>query len=233
MQPTTEKTEKVNFDDYADDYDALIEQQLSFFNKENRYFAEYKIRAVEREATVAPKRVLEFGCGTGRNLQFLQEAYPNAEIHGCDISPKSLRIAEKENPDARLFLLEENSELPEEPFDLIFIACVFHHIAPPLRQGVMAQIHRLLNSGGELFIFEHNPYNPVTQKMVSACPFDADAVLLKPKELAGLMAESGLRVEKPRFALFFPSFLASLRPLEPRLKALPLGGQFYVKAVKP
>ena len=30
-----------------------------------------------------------------------------------------------------------------------------------------------------MFIFEHNPYNPITLKMVANCEFDADAELIK------------------------------------------------------
>lgn len=40
-------------------------------------------------------RILEVGCGTGRNLYALARAYPNAEITGVDLSPEMLAIARK------------------------------------------------------------------------------------------------------------------------------------------
>ena len=47
--------DKVDFDDYAGEYDALLRKQLGFFSKSDRYFAEYKAR-IARE--VFEQRVL-------------------------------------------------------------------------------------------------------------------------------------------------------------------------------
>ena len=37
----------------------------------------------------------------------------------------------------------------------------------------------MLSEKGNIFITEHNPYNPVTRKIVSECAYDKDAILLK------------------------------------------------------
>lgn len=42
-------------------------------------------------------RILEVGCGTGINLQYLQKKYPDAELTGVDISEDMLRKARKKN----------------------------------------------------------------------------------------------------------------------------------------
>lgn len=90
-----------------------------------------------------------------------------------------------------------------------------------------------LKPGGLIFVFEHNPYNPVTQKIVSNCPYDEDAVLLKPSELNGLLREGGLEVKEQQFSLFFPQWLKLALPLERYLGWLPLGGQYWIKARRP
>ncbi len=227
--------DKVNFDEFASNYDAHLQETLKGFGEESAYFAEYKVRLVKerlgKTAAAAPKTILEYGCGTGRNLTFLRAYFPNAIIDGCDISEESLRLAAKRAPDVTLFTLP--ADAPLKQYDLIFIACVFHHIAPMERMSVFEQIYSMLNSGGELFVFEHNPYNPVTQRMVSTCPFDKDAILLPPSELVMFTKATQLKLIEKTYALFFPALLKALRPLEAYLGWLPLGGQYYVRAVKP
>ena len=116
--------------------------------------------------------------------------------------------------------------------DLVFAAGVFHHIAPPERPDALAFCRSHLSPGGDLVVFEHNPYNPATRKMVADCPFDEDAVLLPPSELEGLARHADLRLVERAFTLFFPRQLNWLRPLERYLKGFPLGGQYYVWATR-
>ena len=62
--------EKVDFDEYAEEYDNILREQLSFFSDDDKYFARYKVKSVHKYLTTEPKRILEYGCGTGRNLPF-------------------------------------------------------------------------------------------------------------------------------------------------------------------
>ena len=87
---------------------------------------------------------------------------------------------------------------------------------------------RLLAPGGRLFVFEHNPLNPVTRRAVAACDFDDDAVLLWPWQARRVLRSAGLRDVRLDYIVFFPRSLARLRPLEPRLAWLPLGAQVMV-----
>ncbi|MCS6988933.1 MAG: methyltransferase domain-containing protein [Chloroherpetonaceae bacterium] len=226
--------DKVDFDAFAKDYDEIMAAQLKGFGEESAYFAEYKVRLVKerlrKSASTLPKTILEYGCGTGRNLTFLKEHFPDAVIEGCDISAESLNVAAKRMPDARLYQMRE--EMPKKQYDLVFVACVFHHIAPEERASAFEQIRALMKPSGELFIFEHNPYNPVTRRIVNACPFDKDAILLPPAELASRAKDAGLKVLENRYALFYPAPLKALRPTEAYLGWLPLGGQYYIRAVK-
>ena len=88
---------EINFDDYADNYNQLLHEQLSFFAKD-KFFSEYKIKIVRRYIQNLPNHILDFGCGIGRNLQSLRSFFPKATIAGCDIAPKALQYASKENP---------------------------------------------------------------------------------------------------------------------------------------
>jgi len=221
--------DKTNFDNYAKRYDQLLQEQLHFF-ADNNYFAEYKINLVKQLVLKSPRNILEYGCGIGRNIPFLKQTFSQATIAGFDISVKSLELAHENNPDIEFY----SSITANTPtFDLIFLAGVMHHISPELRAEVCQQLFSLLNKGGELFIFEHNPVNPVTRYMVNHCEFDEDAVLLYPKELKQLLVTHHFHLQQLRYTLFFPNFLQKLRFLERHMGWLPLGGQYVIHAVKP
>lgn len=220
------------FDRYANDYDRLLEDQVDFFDKTTAYFAEYKVKRLTRLASPTVRRVLDYGCGTGRSIPYLTRHFPNAEIFGTDPSPDSLDVARAHSPDATFFELNALSDHPGH-FDLVLAANVFHHIPPAQRETAVANIAAALAPGGGVAIFEHNPRNPLTRKIVRDCPMDADAVLLERRETTRLLSLHGLRPRSRGYTVFFPGALAALRPLERYLEWLPLGGQYFVFAIRP
>jgi SAM-dependent methyltransferase len=218
------------FDDYWQSYNEILRNQVRYFDKDDMYFAQYKIDLVKKFMHTEPSSILEYGCGVGRNLGFLRRQFPKAIIYGCDISQKSLEAASKELPEAVLFKAGEKKLLGV--FDLIFVANVFHHIPPETRMDAIQDIKHMLKQDGSLFIFEHNPYNPVTRHLVKTCPFDEAAVLLKPAELKKLVKCEEMEICYLRYTLFFPAFLKIFRFIEPALFWLPLGGQYFLQAEK-
>lgn len=220
---------KVDFDNYTENYNQLLREGTNFFSESEIYFAKYKVDILRREISLATGRLLEYGCGIGRNIPFLQEAFPDATIVGSDISAASLEIARKENP-GNDFFVEQADKIESEPYDVIFIAGVLHHVPLGDRSAVLKTVFRRLSSGGVVIIFEHNPYNPVTRKIVNTCPYDRDAKLLAPSKLKKLLLEAGFSVQRSAYCLFVPPSFSALLPIESRLGWLPLGGQYWVKA---
>lgn len=223
------KPEKVDFDQYAGEYNKLLAESTRFFSPNEAYFARYKAEVARRLVTSTPARVFEFGCGIGRNLPFLSQLFPGARVYASDISRDSVTIAQKENPEAMCWV-EGLDPAPDERFDLTFVAGVFHHVPPPQRAQVSQTLKDRLSPGGEVIVFEHNPYNPVTRRIVDTCPYDADAVLLRPSELASHLAAAGLEVTAKGFILFVPPRLGALTRLDRLFGWLPLGGQYWVHA---
>jgi len=129
--------------------------------------------------------------------------------------------------------LQSSAIEPKPQFDIVTAVSVFHHIVPSDRDAALHYCFERLKPGGHLFVFEHNPYNPLTRHLVSRCPVDRDAILLKPKETVARFKRAGFDRVAAEYCLFFPKTLAFLRPLETSLGWLPLGGQYYVCGIRP
>jgi SAM-dependent methyltransferase len=218
----------MDFDDVAGNYEDLLRKNLGAYGQDTSYYVEYKGEMMKRHAeNKTPLSILDFGCGVGRSIPFLQRFFPGSAIWGCDPSKESLSVAQRNNPTCSFFSLHE---APLRCFDLILVSCVFHHVPPKGREKVLGVIKSLMSPGAELFIFEHNPYNPLTRHAVNTCPFDKDAKLITLSDMKRLIFHSGLTTLPARYTLFFPAALKPLRFLEPLLAPLPLGGQYMVHA---
>jgi SAM-dependent methyltransferase len=224
-------TDRVDFDHFIDNYNQLLRERTSFFSASEEYFARYKVDIVRSRVTGPVRRILEFGCGIGRNIPFLRSAFPGATVVGSDIAAASLEFARAGNPGVEFFV--EGASEPQEPFDLVFVAGVFHHVPLAQRLDVARVLRGRLTPGGNLFVFEHNPFNPVTRRIVRDCPYDEDAVLLRPSELVGILENAGLIKARQAYCLFVPPKLSGLVGLEKLLGWLPLGGQYWVQATPP
>lgn len=160
--------------------------------------------------------------------------FPEAELHGFDVSGESIALAKDAYPNVSFSVIDDTA-LPtgNEMFDVALAACVYHHISPVERADWTREVFNKLKPGGVFFIFEHNPLNPLTLKAVRECPFDDDAILLPKKESVHLMRDAGFETVEADFIVFFPRMLAGLRPLERFLTKFPLGAQYAVIGHKP
>jgi ubiquinone/menaquinone biosynthesis C-methylase UbiE len=218
------------FDQFASDYDATVQAAIGASGESVAYFAALKARLARSEAPASTRRVLDFGCGIGNTSRALAAAMPVANIIGCDPSSDSIAVARRRSNGSVEFARSDETRLPfdDASFDLVVAACVFHHIERARQRHWVAEIARVLRPGGRFVLFEHNPLNPLTQRVVRSVPFDAGVVLLGRKESRRLLQSVGLRTRRSRYYFFFPRFLAALRMIEPILGWLPMGGQYYV-----
>lgn len=222
---------KPEFDQYAEQYDRLVGEAIPESLSEDSYFAEYKIALMAARLGVKkPRRILDFGCGSGRSLPYLDHYFPEADLWGYDVSTASLKIASQRIPRAKLF--SDWDAITGIHFDLIVAANVFHHIPPAQRQQLLTRCYESLSADGQMFIFEHNPLNPATRWIFERCPLDANAEMLSLKNALELTEKAGFSSEQHGYTLFFPRPLAFMRGLEPWLTLLPLGAQYYVQASK-
>ena len=177
-----------------------------------------------------PSVILDYGSGMGALIPHLREFFPDAQIWATDISKLSLEHLQKSYPYVRVFAPDA---IQPSSCDVVVLSCVMHHIPTPSRQGVVGSIKQALKSGGSLCVFEHNPINPVTRKIVSNCIFDEGVELIQKRSLRTLIsAIGGFTPQNAGYFLFFPPLLKVLAPLEAILSWLPLGGQHYGRFIK-
>ncbi len=224
------------FDKFAEEYLADHAANIAISGETPDYFARYKIDEVRRRwdrlGLAEPASILDFGAGIGNSWPWLARAFPTARITGLDVSERSLAIARQRFPGMAEAQAYDGGEMPFAPasFDLVFSACVFHHIPADQHVRLFGQLRRALKPGGRMAIFEHNPVNPVTRYIVATCPFDENAVLIPAGALKRREVEAGFRQVDVRYTGFFPGPLAALRPLERLMTALPVGAQYYTFA---
>ena len=222
-----------DFDDYAADYEALLQRSLGAAGGDLEFFRQRKAALAKRLLRDAPpRRILEYGCGTGGNLPHLAAAFPGSAVAGSDISEKSLEQAATAAPGVTLYHLRRGG-VPAGVFDLVFAAGVLHHVPGAARDALLAAMAEALAPGGRLLVFEHNPANPLTRRIVARCPFDAGVTLVPPAQAKALAQGALLGQVRVRYISFAPPALAPLADLERFLTWLPLGGQYCLSAAKP
>jgi 2-polyprenyl-3-methyl-5-hydroxy-6-metoxy-1,4-benzoquinol methylase len=225
----TEPKPLTNFDAYAGNYQLLLNDSVSISGEPVEYFAALKARYLQHSfGEWFNGNILDYGCGVGMLSRFLVDAFPNARVDGYD--PSDRCIAEIAPAVIQHGSFTSNLAELRSDYSLVVLANVVHHIPVEDRQGVVSDIASRMARGGRLFIFEHNPLNPLTRRSVRLCPFDADAVLLRPTELRRYMTRAGLSVETRDYIVFFPRVLKWLRPLESALKWCALGAQYVMSA---
>jgi arsenite methyltransferase len=110
-------------------------------------------------------RVLDLGCGSGRDVYALAQLVgEHGSVLGVDMTEEQLAVAErhqeyhrnafgyaKSNVEFKLGYIENLSELglADESFDVVVSNCVIN--LSPDKDAVLKEVHRLLKKGGEFY----------------------------------------------------------------------------------
>lgn len=231
----TEPTSPRAFDDFADKYEKLLDDPLrNRFTGGSDYFIELKCRVLLRLLSdVRPAggrlRVLDTGCGKGAAFPFLKR---DLQVFGSDVSRSMLREAVRFRP----VTVQAPFDLPfaNDTFDAAFAFCVYHHIDARKHEQHLRDLVRVTRPGGRVIVFEHNPFNPITQAVFRRAPIDEGCHMIRPSSLRKLFNDAGLVNVAVGYLLFVPQALTKpLGFLERALSWLPLGAQYFVCGRKP
>ncbi len=224
------------FDELAAGYDAALDDPWRTRFADNAdFFIDQKCRAMLREigrrngSAAARYRMLDVGCGRGPAVRFLRDRWPT---FGTDVSLEMVRNA----PAGLPLVVQDPLALPfaDGVFDVVFAMCIYHHLERAHHLAHLSEMARVAKPGGLVFVFEHNPFNPVTQLIVRRAPIDRGCTLIRPGAFRRTFEGAGLTEIATRYMLFLPQGLARRAPgVEDALRQVPLGGQYYIVGRKP
>lgn len=117
-------------------------------------------RPLVDQAGIRPShRVLEIGCGTGNLAILIKRLHAGADVVGLDPDPKALararRKAAREALSVHLDLgFAEELPYPDESFDRVLSAFMFHHLEPDGKEKTLREVRRVLKPGGSLHLLD-------------------------------------------------------------------------------
>lgn len=168
-------------------------------------------------------RILDIACGTGRTLQMLRQALPEAALYGVDLSPAYLRKANQRLaalPGELPQLAQTNAEqLPYVDHYFHGLTCVFlfHELPAAARQAVINEAFRVLQPGGTLVICDSMQLDDSPE--LSAAMENFPAIFHEPyyrdyvrDDLSDRLRAAGFVVQPPVTHLFSKYWIAQ-RPL--------------------
>jgi SAM-dependent methyltransferase len=230
------------FDRHAADYDGGLDNPIKRMmgNSQDQFIAVKARWLLRREPALKQGSLdlLDYGCGTADLLRVLAGLGARAAFTGCDVSTGMLAEVAKRWPQelgpVPEIAVQDGAATPfaSGRFDIVTISAVLHHVPPAERAGVYAELARVLKPGGRIYVFEHNPRNPLVRYVISRTPIDANAILLDEKEVRhGLLDSAPYHIDSD-YLMFMPPGIAALRGVDRLLAWLPLGAQYVVAGRK-
>jgi SAM-dependent methyltransferase len=96
-------------------------------------------------------KLLEIGCGSGRQLEFLRQL--GWQVEGLDLDPAAVKVACARGLTIHLGSLNEQN-FPDQSFDAIVSSHVIEHVHDPV--GLLRECRRILRPDGKLVIITPN-----------------------------------------------------------------------------
>jgi SAM-dependent methyltransferase len=114
-----------------------------------------------------PRRMLDMGTSSGKNLFPYIDAYPGLEAHGIDVAAPCLRYghAQAQYLGYPVHFHQQNAEattFPDGHFDLITSSFFFHEVPVPVTRRIIKECFRLLAPGGIMVHMELPPEKAVS-----------------------------------------------------------------------
>ena len=134
--------------------DELLKKQMEYWDAADPSLvgprtAREMYTAFKKIMKKTPKRVLDFGCGTGR----LFNLFDSAHYIGLDISKAKLSLAHEKNSEALLVWNGTNPQIPflDAYFDAIICYSVFTHTPEEQTKSILSEFARILTSEGTIY----------------------------------------------------------------------------------
>ena len=145
-------------DDSARRYDIQVEVLFKGAANATRRQALVPLHEVFAGRDQRRLRLIDIGCGTGRFLDFVKQAWPRLPVLGIDLS--GAYIAEARRHLKRwgwVSLLVAKGEaipVPDQSQDAVTSVFLFHELPPKVRREMFGEFGRVLKPGGRLVLLD-------------------------------------------------------------------------------
>jgi ubiquinone/menaquinone biosynthesis C-methylase UbiE len=145
-------------DDSAERYDTQVEVLFNGTANAIRRQALPQLREVFAGRDQRKLKLLDIGCGTGRFLDSVKQAWPRLPMLGLDMSEAYIRHAKRQLKRwawIRFIVGKaEAAPLPDNSQDAVTSTFLFHELPPKIRRIVFSECARVLKPGGRLVIVD-------------------------------------------------------------------------------
>jgi ubiquinone/menaquinone biosynthesis C-methylase UbiE len=185
------------FDLWSRFYDAPLVQRLTYRPEQDAVLAALR--------PVAPRRVLDVGCGTGQLASRVRHEIPATAVVGCDFSRGMLRRAAERGPDVRW--TQGNAlclPFADASFEALVSTEAFHWF--PDKPAALAEFFRVLAPGGHLHVAVVNPpFEIMGRAALRASQLFGEPFLFPTRaQMRHWAEEGGFRVTSQRAILRLP-----------------------------
>jgi ubiquinone/menaquinone biosynthesis C-methylase UbiE len=145
-------------DDSAERYDTQVEVLLNGTANAMRRQALPQLHEAFAGYDKRKLKFIDVGCGTGRFLDLLKQAWPRLPTLGLDMSESYIRHARRNlGRWSRIGFVVANAEaipVPDNSQDAVTSHFLFHELPPKVRRIVMSECARVLKPGGRLVLVD-------------------------------------------------------------------------------
>jgi ubiquinone/menaquinone biosynthesis C-methylase UbiE len=145
-------------DDSAERYDTQVEVLLNGTVNAMRRQALPQLHEAFAGRDKRKLSLIDVGCGTGRFLDLVKQAWPRLPALGLDMSQAYVRHARRGlRRWSRIGLVVANAEaipVPDDSQDAVTSHFLFHELPPKVRRVVLSECARVLKPGGRLVLVD-------------------------------------------------------------------------------